>query len=200
MDVADYIIRGSVRDNKGNPIGSIKVQAMDSDQQWFDDRNDDLIGSMWVKNDGTFEIPFDRAQFEDGWFEGNPDIYLIIRNSLGEGIHITEVRRGVKPSDIERLTFNIILDSMEKKIEPPEDPYVRNNERVMASFMRIGDTIDLNVGDTARTFRLLISAINAWTLYTREEMWRTIGYDGPQVPRYPWKEAHMPHRLAWERK
>ena len=197
--MADYVIRGSVKDKNGNPIGNVKVQAMDSDQEWFEDRNDDMLGSVWVKPDGTFEIPFDKDQFKEGWLEGNPDIYLIIRNPSGEQINTTEIRRGVEASNTRGLTFDIVLGSLEKSAEPPVDPYSQNNQRVLAAFARIGDTVDVGVGDTARTFRLLTSAVNAWNLYTREDMWRVIQYDGPQVPKYPWKSKHE-HELGWERK
>ena len=200
MTVPDYIIKGSIKDSNGNAIKNVKIQATDSDQEWFEDRNDDIIGSVWVNDDGTFEIPFDREQFEDGWLEGNPDIYLIIRNSSGENIYTTEIRRGVKPSDIKNLAFNITLDSLEKKIEPSIDPYSQNNDRVIAAFRGLGESTDLNVSDAARIFKLLTSAINAWSLYTREDMWKIIHYDGPQVPRYPWKEQHLPHKLKWEKR
>ena len=193
----DYVIRGSVKDRNGAPMGNVKVQAMDSDQEWFEDRNDDMVGSVWVNPDGTFEIPFDKDQFQEGWLEGNPDIYLIIRNSLGEKINTTEIRRGVEASDTRRLTFDIILGSLEKSAEPPADPYSQTNQRVVTAFAKIGDAVDVGVGDTARTFRLLISAVNAWNLYTREDMWKLIQYDGPQVPRYPWKSKHE-HDLRWE--
>lgn len=196
ITVPDYIIKGNIKDGNGNAIKDVKIQAMDSDQQWFEDRNDDVIGSVWVNADGTFEIHFDEEQFKDGWLEGNPDIYLIIRNSLGENIYTTEIRRGVEPSDTKNLTFNITLDSLEKKAESSDNPYAQNNDRVMAAFARLGEVTDLNAGDAARIFRLLTSAVNAWSLYTREHMWKAIGYDGPQVPRYPWKEQH-PHKLEW---
>ena len=193
----DYIIKGSVEDRNGNHIDNVKVQAMDSDQEWFEDRNDDMLGSVWVDADGTFKIPFDKEQFREGWLEGNPDIYLIIRNSSGENIHTTEIRRGVEPSDAKKLTFKIVLDSLEKKVEPPVDPYSQNNERVIAAFARVGETVNLGVSDVARTFKLLTSALSGWTLYTREDMWKAIHYDGPQVPRYPWKAKHG-HKLQWE--
>lgn len=186
-----------MKDGSGKAFRNVKIQAIDSDQIRFEDRNDDAIGSVWVNPDGTFEIAFDKEQFEDGWLEGNPDIYLIVRNSSGEIIHTTEIRRGVKSSDSENLTFNIVLDSLEKKVEPSDNPYAQNNDRVFAAFSRLGEVTDLSVRDAARTFRLLTSALNAWLLYTREAMWKTIRYDGPQVTKYPWKEKH-PHKLEWE--
>ena len=179
----DYVIRGTVKDTNGTALKNVKVQALDADQQWFEDRNDDILGNVWVKLDGTFEIPFDSKRFQDGWVEGNPDIYLLVRNSAGEIIYQTEIRRGVKPSDAKNLTFDLILGPLEKRIQPPGDPYSQNNARLLSSFSRLGDVVDIRVGDTERTLKLLTSAVNAWSLYTREETWKNIGYDGPQVPK-----------------
>lgn len=194
----DYVIKGSVNDARGRPLSNVKVQAMDADQQWFEDRNDDILGNVWVKADGTFEIPFDSKQFQEGWLEGNPDIYLLIRNLSGEIIHQTEIRRGVKSSDTKNLTFNIILDSLEKRVDPPTDAYAQNNARVMTAFARLGDVFDIRAGDAERVLKLLTSAVSAWSLYTREEMWKEIKYDGPQVPKYPWKQQHS-HKLGWQK-
>jgi len=193
----DFVIKGSIKDTKGQAITNVKVQANDSDQQWFEDRNDDIIGSMWVKPDGIFEIPFDSKQFQEGWLEGNPDLYLIVRNSLGEIIHTTEIRKGVRPSDSKNLTFDIVLDSIEKKMQPSDNPYSQNGARLIAAFTRLADTADVRTSDLARNSRLLTSAVSAWFLYTREEVWKKVKYDGPQVPRYPWKENHS-HELGWE--
>jgi hypothetical protein len=57
--MSSYLIKGKLKDSEGRPITDVKVQAMDSDQKWFEDRNDDIIDSKWVNNDGTFEISFD---------------------------------------------------------------------------------------------------------------------------------------------
>ena len=195
----DYIIKGSIKDTNGNAIKNLKIQAMDSDQEFFEDHIDDILGNIWINNDGTFEIPFDKEQFQDGWLEGNPDIYLMIRNSFGEVIYTTETRRGVKSSDKKNLTFEIILDSLEKKITFSDDPYSSNIDRFQGDFGRLGEVTDLTLNDSSRTFGLLMNTIDAWILYTRPETWAVIGYDGPQVPRYPWKEEHA-HKLAWEQK
>jgi hypothetical protein len=200
--MAAYILKGTVKDYKGKPVGGIKVQAMDSDQKWFEDRNDDIIDSKWVNDDGTFEISFGNQQFQEGgWLERNPDIYLIVRNPLGQIIHMTEIRRGIDASDIQKLTFNITLHSLEKlPAQPlPPDPYLSNNERVIAAFGRLSDVSEFQLNDITRIFGLLKSSINAWSLYTTEYMWSTIGYDGPQVPRYPWREQGHTHKLSWEK-
>ncbi|MBI1828289.1 MAG: hypothetical protein HY222_03870 [Thaumarchaeota archaeon] len=234
----DYVIKGSIKDTNGNAIKNIKIQAMDSDQEFFEDRNDDILGNVWGNNDGTFEISFDKTQFQNGWLEGNPDIYLMIRNLLGEVIYTTETRRGVKSSDKKNLTFDIVLDSLEKKITFPDDPYSsnmnklqdhfkrlgytgientsikssisrfnnfpdntysNNMNRVEANFQTLGESADLTPKDFARTFSLLMDTIDGWMIYTRPEIWEMIGYDGPQVPRYPWKEKHT-HKLGWDKK
>ena len=200
--MAAYILKGTIKDYEGKAVSHVKVQAMDSDQKWFEDRNDDILDSKWVNDDGTFEISFDNQQFQDkGPLEGKPDIYLILRNSIGQIIHTTEIRRGVDPSDIQNLTFNITLNSLEKlPAQPlPPDPYLSNNERVIAAFGRLGDVSEFQLNDIIRIFRLLNSSITAWSLYTTEYMWSIIGYDGPQVPRYPWREQGHSHRLSWEK-
>lgn len=196
--MSDYVIKGRIKDSNGKPVKDVKVQAMDNDQELFDDRNDDILGIIPVNPDGTFEIPFDKNQFEGGLLEGNPDIYLIIRNSKGEIIHKTEVRRGVKPSDITNLTFDVILDSQEKTVKPPDDPYSQNLDRTIAAFMKLGETAEW-ANDGQRTFTLLMSSINAYALYTNERMWDTIEYDGPQVNRYPWRTNHSPHPKLWKK-
>ncbi len=196
-----YVLRGTIKDSQKKPVTGVKVQAMDSDQKWLEDRNDDLLDSKWVDDDGTFQISFDSKQFQDeGWLQGKPDIYLIVRNQQGQIVYTTEIRKGIDVSDIERLTFDITIDSFEKRpvIPLPPDPYAGNNERVIAAFGRLGDVIRFQPEDTIRILRLLVSSINGWSLYTREYIWNKIGYDGPQVPRYPWREQSHSHKLSWE--
>jgi hypothetical protein len=194
-----YTIKGVVKDPQNKPIENVMVQAMESDQIWYEDHSDDLIDSKWVNKDGTFEFSFGKERFKDNILEGNPDLYLIIRNSFGQIIHQTEIRRGVNSSDNKNLYFDIILNSTEKQTtQIASDPYISNNERVLAAFQRLGDVSEFQLNDILRIFRLLITSINAWSLYTTEHMWNVIGYDGPQVPRYPWREHGHSHKLSWE--
>ncbi|MDQ4014162.1 MAG: hypothetical protein M3136_00150 [Thermoproteota archaeon] len=203
-----YTIKGSIRYPNGEPVKGIKIQAMDSDQEVFQDHNDDVIDIVSVNDsDGTFEITFDSNLFRDGWLEGHPDLYLMIRNALdGQVVYKTEIRRGVKQNTSD-LVFDISLNSIEEEYVPDNqadnssilyDPFQGNNDRVVVAFTRLGDVVQLVPGDIQRNFALLISSINAWTLYTREDMWRKIEYDGPQVPRYPWREGGHSHKLSWE--
>jgi hypothetical protein len=54
----EYTITGIVVDTDNKPIKDIMIQAMDSDQKWYEDRNDDILESKWINDDGTFEILF----------------------------------------------------------------------------------------------------------------------------------------------
>ena len=121
----DYQVLGSITNLDGTPASELFVQIFDSDQGTFDDGNDDLLGGTWIKSDGTFCVGFDESQFNERFniLERGPDIYLKIRNNLGEVILTTEVRKNVKKSQMERLTFNLILDpkNFENRIKPKED-------------------------------------------------------------------------------
>jgi hypothetical protein len=202
-----YTIKGSVKYPNGEPVRGVKIQAMDSDQEVFQDHNDDIIAISSVNDsDGRFEITFDSKPFKDGWLEGRPDLYLIVRNALdGRVVYKTEIRKGVEQNSSD-LVFDITLNSIEEYIDNLaknnnnvlHDPFQGNNERVIAAFARLGDVVQFVPGDIHRNFALLLSSINAWAFYTREDMWRKIGYDGPQVPRYPWRDYGHSHKLSWE--
>jgi hypothetical protein len=204
-----YTIKGSVKYPDGEPVKGIKIQAMDSDQEVFQDHNDDVIAIVSVNDsDGTFEITFDSKLFRDGWLEGHPDLYLMVRNALdGQVVYKTELRKGVKQNSSD-LVFDITIKTIEEEYFERQvnnnnnstlyDPFQGNNDRVIAAFTRLGDVLQLVPGDIQRNFALLVSSINAWTLYTREDMWRRIEYDGPQVPRYPWRVDGHSHKLSWE--
>ena len=197
--MSDYVLTGKVVDSAGKPFNQvIYIQAVDSDQELYEDRNDDLVATAKVASgDGSFTISFDKADYQDGWLEGKPDIYLLVRNKAGQLVHRTQIRRGVKPDDTEALTFNIVLDSLEKPVDPHPDPYDQNGRRVLAAFAGLGDNIEFRTEDIARNLALLSSSVNAWTQYTREDVWQDIDYDGPQVPRYPWQQSHS-HKLGWQ--
>lgn len=205
-----YTIKGSVKYPDGKPVSGIMIQAMDSDQEAFQDRNDDIIAIVPVNDlDGTFEVTFDAKVFKDGWLEGHPDIYLMVRNALdGQVVYKTEIRKGVKQKSSD-LIFEITINSIEQEYSDNQsgnnkntlyDPFQGNNDRVIAAFTRLGDILQFVPGDIHRNFALIVSSINGWAFYTREDMWRKIEYDGPQVPRYPWRDERHSHRLSWEQK
>jgi hypothetical protein len=192
-----YTIRGIVRYSNGTTAKNIKVQAIDSDQELFQDHNDDIIAIVPINDaNGKFEITFNSKDFKDDWLEGNPDISLIIRNaSDGSILYKTEIRKGLK-RDSPDLNFDIILDS-DISYTSALDPYVGNIGRVVAAFDQI--EVEFAISDFSRNSELLISSINGWVLYNDQNRWQEICYDGPQVPRYPWLEKHE-HTLSWEAK
>lgn len=196
-----YLINGKIKDDDGAPIADLHLQAMDSDQQLFEDHNDDLLGSSKSSSDGSFEIPIDELTFKDSWLEKNPEIYLIVRNEDGQVVHRTETIK-VKSNENANGTIiipaNITINQKQQQINPPSTNLYWNNQRILSAFSSIGDTITLNNSEFQRNFRLLTSSINAWLIYANEVNWTKIGYDGPQVPRYPWQVPNHSHKLSWE--
>jgi hypothetical protein len=199
--MSKYLIKGKITDSSGEPIVNLHLQAMDSDQQLFEDHNDDLLGSSKSSADGSFEIPINESTYKDSWSEKNPEIYLIIRNESGVIIHRTEtinVNSDEGPDGIITIPANITLDSKQQEKNISISDIYWTNQRILSAFSSVGDTITLNNSEFQRNFRLLISSINAWLIYTNEVMWKNIGYDGPQVPRYPLRVPSHSHKLSWE--
>jgi hypothetical protein len=203
--VTIYSIKGTII-NLETHHTILKIQAMDNDKQFFEDHNDDLLGSAWTKLDGSFEITFDDLTFSDNWLEKSPEIYLLIRNENGQLIHKTDILKiesidKNKEEQIE-IPVTINLDSLDNKIEllnTSNDIYANNSQRILTAFSSLGDVITLNNSNAARNFQLLSSSINAWLIYANELSWKRIGYDGPQVPKYPFKFPGHSHRLTWEK-
>lgn len=199
-----YSINGEITDFKTDSLNKLKIQAMDSDQQFFEDYNDDILGSAWTNSDGSFTITFDNSTFSDNWLEKNPEIYLVIRSEAGQIIYKSEVIKiddHDKATKVVEIPVTISLDSLENKtrlLNTPTDIYANNSQRILSAFSSLGDVTTLNNSNAARNFQLLTSSINAWLIYTNENSWKRIGYDGPQVPRYPLKLPNHSHRLTWE--
>jgi hypothetical protein len=201
--VTIYSIKGTIIKLGTTHFNNLKIQAMDSDKQFFEDQNDDLLGSSWTKADGSFEITFDDITFSDNWLEKSPEIYILIRNENGEIIHKTDI---LKIDNIDKnkehieIPITINLDSIDNigLLNTPGDIYANNSQRILSAFSSLGDVITLNNSNAARNFQLLSSSINAWLIYANELSWKRIGYDGPQVPKYPSKLPGHSHRLTWE--
>ena len=199
-----YSIKGTII-NLRTHLNNLKIQVMDSDKQFFEDHNDDLLGSTWTKQDGSFEITFDDLTFSDNWLEKSPEIYILIRNKNGQIIHKTDI---LKIESIDKskeqieIPITINLDSIDNKIgllnTSSDDIYANNSQRILSAFSSLGDVITLNNSNAARNFQLLSSSINAWLIYANELSWNRIGYDGPQVPKYPFKFPNHSHKLTWE--
>jgi len=203
--VTIYSIKGTIVDSGTYPVTNLKIQAMDSDKQFFEDHNDDLLGSSWVNSaDSSFEITFDNSLFNDSLLERSPEIYLVIRNENGQIIHKTDtlkINTSDKSKEIVEIPITVSLVSTGNQIGLPitsNDIYSNNSQRILSAFTSLGDVSTLNNSNAVRNFQLLSSSINAWLIYTNELSWKRIGYDGPQVPRYPYKSPNHNHSLAWE--
>lgn len=188
-----FLVRGEITDSNNNPIGNLIVQAMDSDQGFFEDRIDDFLESSRTNANGSFEITFEDSNFKDRWLENEPETYLIVRNEIGQILYRTETIDISKP-------LKITLDSIAKKNELPNvDPYANNVDRILSAFRSLADVTIFRPNDFERNLRLLISSVNAWLVYTNKAGWDNVGYDGPQVPRYPFNSSHN-HKLSWDDK
>lgn len=197
-----YLIKGKIIDTNGKPLVDLHLQAMDSDQQFFEDHNDDLLGSSKSILDGSFEIPIDDAAFRDSWLEKNPEIYLIIRNEYGQIVHRTEtINANFNENEDGTITIpaDITIDLKQQTTNLPSTDLYWSNQRILSAFSSVGDTITLNNSEFQRNFNLLISSINAWLIYTNDAIWKKIGYDGPQVPRFPSRVPNHSHKLSWEK-
>ena len=187
--MTNYIVNGHIQNSHQSKL---YVELLDDDQHWFDDRIDDLLGSSWTDDSGNFEIIFDDNLYKDNWFEGKPELFVIVRDNSGKILYKTNTKSPSNPSDIENLTFEITIPQDTSFIN---SPYDATNAKRTAAFARIADSIDLT-DNVVNSSRLLIQTLNAWLLYTNETKWSLVGYDGPQVERYPWRNPHT-HKLKW---
>jgi hypothetical protein len=187
--VTNYTVVGHV---KNSLQSKFYVELLDDDQHWFDDRIDDLLGSSWTDDSGKFKITFDDDLYKENWFEGKPELFVIVRDESGKILYKTNTKSPSNPNDAENLTFDVILS---KENQFTDSPYDATNAQRIAAFTRIGDSIDLT-DNVVGSFTLLMQTLNAGLLYTNEAKWNLIGYDGPQVERYPWRSPHN-HKLKW---
>ena len=135
-----------------------------------------LHGPMML---ASLKIPFDDDLFKDNWFEGKPELFLVVRDPSGKILHKTPPQIPTNPNDTEKLNFTITIPKPDCFTESPYDSV---NGRRMAAFVQIGDSINLT-DNIRNSSQLLIQSMNAWLLYTNEVKWNLIGYDGPQVER-----------------
>lgn len=187
--MTNYTVTGRIVNFQNSKL---YVELLDDDQHWFDDRVDDLLGSSWTDNNGKFTISFDNTLYKENWFEGKPDLFIIVRNESGKIIHKSEIKHPSGPNDARKLNFDIMIQNNNPMTN---DPYNIDINQRTALFARMGESIDLN-DNVVNSSRLLMQTINAWLLYTNEAKWNAIGYDGPQVERYPWRNSHK-HILRW---
>ena len=180
----NFTISGQIKDENSNPLVGVFVEAHDSDIG-----SDDYLGLTKTDEHGKFQLTFSEKAFKD-FLEGNPDVYLIIRNEFVV-LHKTSTKSGTKNGTF----FDVVIKSDEKFI----DLYENSIQRTFAQFNSMGDTIDLSKIDSQRVFVQMIRGLSSWTYYSNPAIMHNYGYAGPQVPRYPKKEDHS-HTLPWNKK
>ena len=111
-----FVVRGSIKDTNGHPLKNLMIQAMDSDQEWFDDRSDDMLGMTRVKNDGSFEITFSEEQFKE-----NSSSKIEITNLLGQQVFSEEAKistgentKQIKTTDLPDGVYTLKISGAEK--------------------------------------------------------------------------------------
>ncbi len=185
-----YTITGRIRDENNQAAEGYTVQAFDKDPRIYL-HPDDRLGKAVTNFEGIFRISFTEDTFKD-WLEGNPDVYLMIRDRDGKILITTESKENIT----KKMDFQIKLGrTSANPLEP--DLYANNLERMLAALRNTGDATDLSKGDVRTIFELLLRTQSSWTIY-RDELSRLHGYDGIQVPKQPRKEEHN-HITRWDK-
>lgn len=186
----NYRITGRIRNEDNLAVEGYTVQAFDKDTSLYF-HPDDKLGRSRTNKDGSFEINFSKDDFSD-WFEGDPEVYLTIRDRNGSVLITT----GYKENTTKDMDFQIKLGKSE--IIPFEpDIYAGNFERMIAALKNVADIEDISGTDVSVVFELFLRTLNSWTIY-RDELVSLSGYDGIQVPGEPRKTEHD-HVTRWDR-
>lgn len=109
-----YTITGRIIDKDGQSVFDYTVQAFDKDPGIYF-HPDDRLGRCITDDEGAFKIIFTDDAFED-WFEGNPEIYLVIRDNEGRIIKTTEIKKTATRS----VDFQISLETSELHQPEPD--------------------------------------------------------------------------------
>ena len=85
--IGQYTVGGRVTDARsGRVLCNLPIRAYDDDLIF-----DDPLGSGTTDHNGNYIIPYQKSSF-DGWFEGNPDPYVKVRNDSGRTLAVSSTR------------------------------------------------------------------------------------------------------------
>ena len=185
-----YRINGRVRGEDNLPVRGLSVQAFDKDPGIYL-YPDDSLGSAVTDEDGSFQITFDEQRFKD-WFEGGPEVYLVLRD---QGTNVL-VRTEAKENTTGLIDLQIKLGR--SKADPAEpDIYSSNLPRLISAFNTLFDLDSLSNSDARTVVEILFRAVNSWVLY-RDDLAKYAGYDAIQVPSHPRRLEHD-HVTRWDK-
>ena len=216
---SEFVLKGRVIDPRNTPMPGVRVLAFDDDP-WINP--DDFLGEAATNGNGRFEIEFDRSKFAPVWefLEGSPDVYLVLRDQKRREILRTRVQQTKK-----EIEYHVKIAPHFPEPDA-KDIYAANPRRLLNMLGEVGNivglenTLNLDVlangdlptevrgrleglaegfDDRISNFNHLMAALNGLINATLEERrLGTIGYDGPQVPRLPRREAYF-QVIIWPR-
>lgn len=218
--VPPFVLTGKIIDRANQPAEGLRVKAFDDDP-WINPA--DFLGESLTGPDGSFRIEFDRSRFAPFWelLEGSPDVYISVRDAEDRQVLRTRIQR----TDRE-IEFHIRLGRAPPD-PAAKDIYAANPQRLVNMLGDVGELIgveqSLNLdllangqlpneirkrleefgagfGERINHFNHFAAAINGLVnSYLEERRLGSIGYDGPQVPRFPHREAYD-QVIIWPRK
>jgi hypothetical protein len=214
-----FDLKGRIISKVQLPMEKLNVEAFDEDPIL---KPDDLLGESETNTKGTFAIQFDKSKFDDFWesFEGTPDVFLKIKDNQRKELIRTRTSKTRR-----EIQYHIRVDPIMPNPDAP-DIYSGNARRMLNMLAEVGELIGveyrinldlLNNGnlddevkggitefveghqDRRYNFDQLIvifsSLIDSLAEETRVG---NIGYDGPQVPRFPRRVSY--HQvIIWPR-
>lgn len=215
MEIFD--LKGKIISKEQLPLAKLQIEAFDADPIF---EPNDLLGNSATDSNGIFSIQFDKSKFDDIWelLDGTPDVFLLIRDK--EGKQLIKTREAKTKKEIQ---YHIRHDPSTPDPKAP-DPYSGNARRMLNMLAEVGELIGieyrinldlLNKGELPEEVRkgisefvnghvdrrynydqfivVLHSLINS---LAEEIHVGSIGYDGPQVPKFPRREPYD-HRLQF---
>ena len=211
----EFLVKGKIIDKNNLPLKSGRVTAFEHDDILSPD---DLLGEAIIDGKGLFNIQFDKSKFSNGLelLEGTPDVFLRIKNSDGHDLLKTGVMKTNREIDYRikinhQLPENNVKDiysgNAQRMISTLRE--VGNNIGLEASLNldmiahSIPKTSTLKDKDMTTqnynaefqkrkdNFNHLFVALNSLiNSFVEDLRIGPIGYDGPQVPRFPRKEEY----------
>lgn len=216
-----FSLYGKIISKDNSQSKALEVQAYDNDPE---PDSDDSLGTSMTDSNGMFRIGFDKSKFSYAWelFEGAPDVYLKIKDSDRNQLLQTGVMQTQKEIEYH------IKSNGEYDIPDPNalDIYAGNSRRIISMLSDVGSILNkesqINLSmlqntslpqdiktdlqnfvkendDRSNNFRQILAVLASLSDTILEELHiDDIGYDGPQVPRYPRREQYA-KVITWPR-